>query len=69
MANRKVLDGNITKDARVQIEALIKKGITPYRICKGSGVNQLTLDRFRKGKRITSEQLDKIGTWIKDEKH
>ena len=66
MAQRKVLDGKIARDARHQIEEILKstKDMTAYKICKGAGVNTATLKRFRVGERITVEQLDKIGTWI-----
>ena len=69
MQKRKVLDGNINKDARKQINDLIKSGISKAQICKGSGVNFATLRRFIAGENTSGDTLDKLGTWIVKNKH
>lgn len=63
---RKVLDGNIEEDARAQLEALLSRGdITAYKVCKETGINNNTLRRFRNGEKITVQQLDILGSWIR----
>jgi hypothetical protein len=66
---RKVLNGNITEDARKQLQEIIDKGVTPYRISKDSGVAIMTITRILDSKNATTDQLDKLGKWIKEKKY
>ena len=61
----RILDGNIEEKVREELERLIASGVTPYRIWQGSGVNTVTIDRFRKGKTMTYRQGDKLLEWMK----
>ena len=64
-----VLDGNLSPKARKQLQEIIDKGVTPYRISKDSGVAIMTITRILEGKNVTTDQLDKLGTWIKKKKY
>ena len=69
MAERKrhELDGHMQEDGIFHIKRILKEqNMTPYRMCKETGVNKETLKRMRAWEETRISEFDVIGDWARD---
>ena len=66
---RNVLDGNIVRDAAIQLKKLMEDtGFTPYEIRERSGMNTPTTESILDEGNVTGKKYDQIGRWIREDK-